>query len=51
MREIAAADMNQKTVGIFKPYTWYWVEVAGFTKVGSGPFQVFVFKTPPGGIY
>ena len=44
----AAPNMNQRTVSLFKPFTWYWVEVAGYTSAGVGPHQVFVFKMPPG---
>ncbi|XP_057292100.1 uncharacterized protein LOC130614680 isoform X2 [Hydractinia symbiolongicarpus] len=45
---IADETMSQKTVATFRPYTWYWVEVAGFTSAGTGPFELFVFQTPPG---
>lgn len=41
--------MEQRTVESFKAYTWYWVEVAGYTSAGVGPHEVFVFRTPPGG--
>lgn len=48
---IADETMSQKTVFDFKPYTWYWVEVAGFTNAVErvGPHEVFVFRMPPGG--
>ena len=45
---ISPSNINQKTVSSFKPFTWYWVEVAGYTKAGVGPHQVFVFKMLPG---
>ena len=48
---IADSPMTQRTVSTFKPFTWYWVEVAGFTKAGVGPHEVFVFKMPPGGTF
>lgn len=42
--------MDQITITNLKAYTFYWFEISGFTNAGYGPFEVFVFRTPPGGM-
>ena len=40
----------QRTVNTFQAYTWYWVEIAGYSNGGIGPpCMPFVFRTPEGG--
>lgn len=40
----------QRTINTFKAYTWYWVEIAGYSNGGIGPSCIpFVFRTPEGG--
>ena len=43
------SSVLQRTVRTFEAFTWYWVEIAGYSNGGIGPSCVFVFKTPPGG--
>lgn len=43
--------LTQRTIKTFRSFTWYRVEIKGFTTGGEGPPCVFIFKTPPGGSY
>uniref|UniRef100_A0A7M5X9R1 Fibronectin type-III domain-containing protein n=1 Tax=Clytia hemisphaerica TaxID=252671 RepID=A0A7M5X9R1_9CNID len=43
------AQSEQRTINAFKAFTWYWVEITGYSNGGIGPPCLpFVFRTPEG---
>lgn len=32
-----------------KPFSFYWLEISGFTIAGEGPKSLVIIETPPGG--
>ena len=40
-----------RTITYLKSFSFYWLEVTGFTNAGEGPDSLVIIKTPPGRKY